>query len=716
MVPPVHDIATLLQRPALQALPAPLRHALAEAAAQDGADAGMPDPVGVAADTLDTLAALSADGDVMLAALLYAVPALQSAVRSGTGMSAALADLREGQAAAAQVWALHAEQARSVNTEGLRRLLLAIVRDLRVVTILLARQLARMRAAGALPEPERQALARLTRDIHAPLANRLGIWQLKWELEDLAFRYLQPQVYKQIATQLDEKRTGRERYIAAVIASLQKALAEHGIRAEISGRPKHIYSIWRKMQRKQVGFDELYDLRAVRIAVDDVAACYAALGVVHALWVPIPSEFDDYIARPKANDYRSLHTAVVGPEGRTLEVQIRTHEMHAQAELGVAAHWKYKEGKGGGDAFDRKIAWMRRLLEGSGEATGEGTLAGDLDAELVEDRVYALTPKGEVVDLPRGGTVLDFAYHVHTMVGHRTRGAKVNGRIVPLNHVLRSGDRVEILTSKEPEPRRDWLLPANGFLASGRSRDKVRAWFHKLDRTRNLQAGRELLEKELKRLGLHQADLAGVAKKFHADSIDDLYIQVALGDVGPHQVGRALHEEQRAAAEPDAPPLPVRRPPRRVAAPGKSKFTVQGVGNLLVQLARCCQPVPGEPIAGYLTRVRGVTVHRADCASFARLAAASPQRVLPVEWGQAGGGYEVDVQVTALDRKWLLKDITTLIAQEEANVLDINSQGNRASGRVHLRLRLKVADFGQLSTLLGKLDALPGVEDARRSG
>ena len=716
MVPPVHDIATLLQRPALQALPAPLRHALAEAAAQDGADAGMPDPVGVAADTLDTLAALSADGDVMLAALLYAVPALQSAVRSGTGMSAALADLREGQAAAAQVWALHAEQERSVNTEGLRRLLLAIVRDLRVVTILLARQLARMRAAGALPEPERQALARLTRDIHAPLANRLGIWQLKWELEDLAFRYLQPQVYKQIATQLDEKRTGRERYIAAVIASLQKALAEHGIRAEISGRPKHIYSIWRKMQRKQVGFDELYDLRAVRIAVDDVAACYAALGVVHALWVPIPSEFDDYIARPKANDYRSLHTAVVGPEGRTLEVQIRTHEMHAQAELGVAAHWKYKEGKGGGDAFDRKIAWMRRLLEGSGEATGEGTLAGDLDAELVEDRVYALTPKGEVVDLPRGGTVLDFAYHVHTMVGHRTRGAKVNGRIVPLNHVLRSGDRVEILTSKEPEPRRDWLLPANGFLASGRSRDKVRAWFHKLDRTRNLQAGRELLEKELKRLGLHQADLAGVAKKFHADSIDDLYIQVALGDVGPHQVGRALHEEQRAAAEPDAPARPVRRPPRRVAAPGKSKFTVQGVGNLLVQLARCCQPVPGEPIAGYLTRVRGVTVHRADCASFARLAAASPQRVLPVEWGQAGGGYEVDVQVTALDRKWLLKDITTLIAQEEANVLDINSQGNRASGRVHLRLRLKVADFGQLSTLLGKLDALPGVEDARRSG
>ena len=713
---PAPDIATLLQRPAAAALPPALRQALAGALASPGAADAPRDAISVVADTLDTLAALSADGEVIAAAIVSALPGVQAAL--GTSLAKTypgVADLVDGQAAAAQVWALHAEQARGANTEGLRRLLLAIVRDLRVVPILLARQLARMRDAASRPEAERVALARLTRDIHAPLANRLGIWQLKWELEDLAFRHLQPDTYKQIAAQLDDKRTGRERYIAAVIAALRQALEEHGIRADISGRPKHIYSIWRKMQRKQVSFDELYDLRAVRIAVDDVAACYAALGIVHALWVPIPSEFDDYIARPKANDYRSLHTAVVGPEGRTLEVQIRTHEMHAQAELGVAAHWRYKEG-GGDKAFDRKIAWMRRLLDGAAEgASGDSALAGDLDAELVEDRVYALTPKGEVVDLPRGGTVLDFAYHVHTMVGHRTRGAKVNGRIVPLNHALRSGDRVEILTAKAAEPRRDWLMPANAFLASGRSRDKVRAWFHKLDRARNLQAGRELLEKELKRLGLHHADLTGVAKKFHADSIDDLYIQVALGDVGPHQVGRALHEEQRAATQPAAPTLPVRRTPKRAPLPSKSKFTVQGVGNLLVQLARCCQPVPGEPIAGYLTRGRGVTVHRANCASFMRMAASNPPRVLPVEWGQAGGGYEVDVQITGIDRKWLLKDITTLIAQEDANVLDINSQNSRSSGRVHLRLRLKVADFGQLSTLLGKLDALPGVEEARRS-
>lgn len=673
------------------------------------------------AETLDTLAGLSADADTLVAALGFALPEWPEDSRKAVlEKLPGVAPLLEGQAAAEQVWALHAEQTRAGNNEGLRRLLLAIVRDLRVVPILLARQLAKMRAASKLPEEQRRALARLTRDIHAPLANRLGIWQLKWELEDLAFRYLEPAVYKQIAAQLDDKRTGRERYIEQVKAQLRDELQKHGIAAEISGRPKHIYSIWRKMQRKQAGIDELYDLRAVRVAVDDVAGCYAALGVVHALWVPIPSEFDDYIARPKANDYRSLHTAVIGPEGRTLEVQIRTHEMHQQAELGVAAHWKYKEGgKGADKAFERKIAWMRQLLEQSADGDEVG---GGLDAELAEERIYVLTPKGEVMDLPQGGTVLDFAYHVHTMVGHRTRGAKVNGRIVPLGHKLRSGDRVEIMTAKEPEPRRDWLLPANGFLASGRSRDKVRAWFHKLDRANNIQAGRELLERELKRLGLHQHDLSAVLKRFHADSIDDLYIQVALGDTGPNQVGRALHEEQRAAAQPPAANVhPAvtqgsRRPPSRAASAEKSRFTVQGVGNLLVQLAKCCQPVAGEPIVGYLTRGRGITVHRANCASLQRLAARNPQQVLPVEWGVAGGGYEVDAEIVAIDRKWLLKDITNLIAQEDAHVLSIQSEQVRNSGRMRFRLRLKVADYGQLSTLLGKLDALPGVEQARRSG
>ena len=715
----IDGLHALLRAPAAEPLPASLRARLVQAWDAVDADHARRAPWPVIADTLQVLSRLDADASALLAALLFDLPGLRAAVAGELAAShPAVRGLLEGQDAADPVWALHAGREAGRNGEGLRRLLLAIIQDLRVVPILLARQLAKMRVADRLPEAERRALAQLTRDLHAPLANRLGIWQLKWELEDLAFRHLEPDTWRRLARELDESRAARERYIEAVKKQLGKALAAQGIGAEISGRPKHIYSIWRKMQKKQLPLDRLYDLRAVRVMVEDVAACYAALGVVHALWAPVPGEFDDYIARPKPNGYSSLHTAVVGPEGRTLEVQIRTREMHEQAELGVAAHWRYKEtggsaaGKGAGRAFERKIAWMRQLLEQAGEGRDEG-LAGALDAELVEERVYALTPKGEVVDLPQGATPLDFAYHVHTMVGHRYKGAKVNGRIVPLGHHLRSGDRVEIMTGKEPDPKRDWLLPSNGVLASGRSRDKVRAWFHKLDRSRNLQAGRELLERELKRLGLHQAELAPVARRFHAETVDDLYIQVALGDVGPNQVVRVLHELQHAA-EPAAPALP-RPPPRRAPRKDPAGFTVQGVGNLLVQLARCCQPVPGEPIAGYLTRSRGVTVHRASCASFARLAAAQPQRVLPVEWGSSGGGYEVDVAITGVDRKWLLKDVTTLVAQEDAHLSDIRSEVG-SDGRCQLQLKLRVTDYGQLSTLLGKLDALPGVEQARRLG
>ena len=709
---------TLLQRPSTRALSEPLRQALLSCWQQPDVAHAPRLPWPVLADTLDSLALLSADESVIIAALLFDLPGLRARVAELPlgGMAAAVTGLLDGQDAADQVWALHAGRDAGRNSEGLRRLLLSIIHDLRVVPILLSRQLACMRAADKLPEEQRRALAQLTRDIHAPLAIRLGLWQLKWELEDLAFRFLDPETYRHIAREVDETRIARERYVEAVKRKLSGALAEQGIPAEVSGRPKHIYSIWRKMQKKHLAFEQLYDLRAVRVMVDDVAACYATLGVVHALWTPIPSEFDDYIARPKANDYRSLHTAVIGPEGRTVEVQIRTHEMHAQAELGVAAHWKYKEGgKGAEKAFDRKITWMRQLLEQAQDPAAPEDLAGALDAELVEDRVYALSPKGEVMDLPAEATPLDFAYHVHTMVGHRCRGAKINGRIVPLTYHLRSGDRVEILTGKEADPRRDWLLPANGFLASNRSREKVRSWFHKLDRARNVQAGRDLLDRELKRLGLQQADLATVVRRFHAESVDDLYIQVALGDTGPNQVRRALLEAEKAAQAPAAPP-PLPRPTARRGSTGKSDFTVQGVGNLLVQLARCCQPVAGEPIQGYITRTRGVTVHRADCVALARLAAAHPERVLPVEWGRTGSGYEVDVMVRAVDRRWLLKDITNLIAQEDAYVTEINSDNLRESGRVQLRLRLKVSDYGQLSTLLGKLDALPGVDDVRRLG
>lgn len=719
MPSPVPNVEqALADHAAVAALPPRLRVLLDEALA--GEDGGEDEAPGVLLDTLDSLALLNADGEAILAAILHALP--RAAARLEPKLAAAepaVAALLDGQRAANQVWALHAERSGQGNPEGLRRLLLAIVRDLRVVPILLARQLAQLRAAARLPEDERIALAQLTRDIHAPLANRLGIWQLKWELEDLAFRYLDPDTYRRIARLLDDKRTGRERYIAQVTATLREALAAQGIDADVAGRPKHIYSIWKKMRKKDVPIGELYDLRAVRVLVDDIPACYAALGVAHALWVPIPSEFDDYIARPKHNDYRSLHTAVVGPEGKTLEVQIRTREMHEQAELGVAAHWRYKETGGsqrsaaGNAALDRKIGWMRRLLEASSEGAGE--LAGGLDTELVEDRIYVLTPRGEVVDLPRGATPLDFAYHVHTDVGHRCRGAKVDGRIVPLDHRLQSGDRVEILTGKVSEPRRDWLVVANGFLASARSREKVRSWFHKLDRARNIQDGRDLLDRELKRLGLQQADPAPALQKFNTATLEDLQVMVALGDVGPHQVARALLEHERSArdaATADGRELAVRAPRRKAKAP-TSAFTVVGVGNLLVQVARCCQPVPGDAVRGYLTRSRGVSVHRADCAAFLRLSAANPQRVLPVEWGRAGGGHEASVVVDAVDRKYLLKDLTNLIAQEDAHVLSIRSDSGR-HGQQRLHLQVRVQDFGQLSRLLGKIDSLPGVERTRR--
>jgi GTP pyrophosphokinase len=707
-------LSTLLAQPPATAIPPALREMLAGAeAAGIDAFADARDPPAVLADTLALLDRLGADGEVAAATLLHGLPALRAHVGERLAREfPGVATLLEGQRAAAQVWSLHAQQHGGGNAEGLRRLLLAIVRDLRVVPVLLARHLARLRVAGRLPEAERRALAQLTRDIHAPLANRLGIWQLKWELEDLAFRHLEPETYQRIARLLDDKRSGRERYIEGVKAQLREALAAQGLRADVAGRPKHIYSIWKKMQKKDVPIGELYDLRAVRVLVDDVAACYAALGVVHAMWVPIPAEFDDYIARPKRNDYRSLHTAVIGPEGKTLEVQIRTHDMHRQAELGVAAHWKYKEGKGGGSdaALEKRIAWMRQLLDTpAGEEAG---LLRELDTELAEDRIYVLTPRGEVLDLVQGATPLDFAYQVQTEVGHRCRGAKVNDRIVPLDHELRSGDRVEILTGKVPEPRRDWLVAANGFLASARSREKVRNWFNKLDRAHNLQAGRELLDRELKRLGLGRAELAPVLGRFNAATEDDLYVLVALGDVGPHQVGRALLEHERAQAEPApaAPPVPKRAPARR-----RADFTVEGVGNLLVQPGACCQPLPGEPIVGYLTRGRGVTVHRPDCATFRRLSAAQPQRVLPVEWGGRGGGYESDATVLALDRRWLLKDVTNLIAQEGAHLVSIHSVPERGSGRVRVRLRLRVDDYGQLTALLGKLAAMPGVEEARRA-
>jgi GTP pyrophosphokinase len=664
-------------------------------------------------------------------------------------LPAGVRDLVEGQLAAEKVWSLYAARSGGGSAEGLRRLLLAIIRDLRVVLILLARQLARMRAASAAPPEQRRELAQLTADIHAPLANRLGIWQLKWELEDLAFRYSQPDTYKRIARLLDERRQDREHFIAIAKDTLRRALTEAGVEADIAGRPKHIYSIWKKMQRKGGEFSSLYDIRALRVLVNDVAACYAALGIVHTLWPPLPSEFDDYIARPKGNQYQSLHTAVVGPEGKTLEVQIRSHEMHAHAERGVAAHWRYKEettgpvssdhiaqsvprsvpvsraawtrelvrpssaagslmGGGADEAFERKVAWMRQLLETKEEHDDDSVLLAGFKTDILEDRVYLLTPQGQVMDLPRGATVLDFAYHVHTDVGHRCVGAKVNGRIVPLNFQPASGDRVEILTGKNKAPRRDWISAQHGFLTTHRAREKVRTWFKKVDHDANVAAGRAILERELKRLALANVEVENLPPKFHLKTVEELVVALAVGDVSAGQIARVLHEQHAPAP---APAVQAPRPPKR----DKDAVVIEGVGNLLTSLARCCQPLPGDAIVGYITRGKGVSIHRADCPSFARLRARDPGRAIEVEWGGARSqAYEVDLLVRGYDRKWLHKDVTNVIASANVHLLAVNTRVDSASGLATMNFAVRVADFEQLSMLLSRLGAVPNVIEARR--
>ena len=660
--------------------------------------------------TLGLLENLEGDAEMLAACILHALQQCGVALTAPelARLPPGMRDLIDGQQAAEKIWSLHHARSGAGSAEGLRRLLLAIIRDLRVVFILLARQLVRMRAAASLPPEQRHELAQLTADIHAPLANRLGIWQLKWELEDLVFRYLHGDTYRRIAKLVDERRADRERFIAIAMGTLRRALAEAGIEADIAGRPKHIYSIWKKMQRKGGEFSALYDIRALRVLVKDVAACYAALGIVHTLWPPVPSEFDDYIARPKGNHYQSLHTAVIGPEGKTLEVQIRSHEMHAHAERGVAAHWRYKEGGGGDQSFERKISWMRHLLEAKDEHEDDAALLAGFKTDILEDRVYLLTPQGKVVDLPRDATVLDFAYHVHTDVGHRCQGAKVNGRIVPLNFQPVSGDRVEILTGKTLEPRRDWLSAHHGYLTTHRAQQKVRAWFKHADLAANLAAGRAALDKELKRLALSNVELDTLPPKFHVKTLDDLLVALALGDVTPSQIARVLHETHAPVPTPAA---PVPRAPKR----DKDAVVIEGVGNLLTTLARCCQPLPGDAIAGYITRGRGVSIHRTDCASFARLRRSDASRAIEVEWGGARSqSYEVDLLVRGYDRKWLHKDVTNVIAAANVHLLAVNTRVDPATSLATMNFAVRVADFEQLSTLLGRLSGVPNVIEARR--
>ena len=588
-------------------------------------------------------------------------------------------------------------------SEALRKMLLAVVSDARLVLIRIAEQLCQLRRARNATAEEQRAIATETREIYAALANRLGVWQLKWELEDLAFRYLEPDTYAEIASALKEKREERVSFINDVKATLRAELDKQGIKAEISGRPKHIYSIWRKMQRKDRGLEDLYDIRAVRILVDDVKDCYAALGAVHNLWPYLPGEFDDYIANPKDNDYRSLHTAVVGPEGKTVEVQIRSYDMHRQAELGVAAHWRYKEGRATPAAFDQKIRFLRQLLEPTGD---DADLLAQISDDVFEDRVYGVSPKGDVVELPAGATPLDFAYHVHTQVGHRCRGAKVNGRIVPLTYHVQNGDKIEIITGGQPQPSRDWANARLGYLASARNRAKVRNWFRHQDRDQHQRQGRELLDRELSRLNVRDVATDDIARQLKHKNTETLCVALGAGELTSASVANALqHLRGTDLPQPDA--------KRRISRPttrASDTVAVSGVGDLLCNFARCCRPVPPEPIAGYITQGRGVSIHRQDCGNFLSLNLRSPERVIEVDWGQSDTAtYTVDLTLRAHDRTGLLRDISTVLADERASVVDLSSHTDKKSMQTVMDISVEIKDLPTLSTAITRLEQLPNV-------
>lgn len=599
--------------------------------------------------------------------------------------------------------------------ENLRKMLVAMVDDVRVALIKLAERTCAIRAVKNAPEDKRNRVAREVFDIYAPLAHRLGIGHIKWELEDLSFRYLEPQQYKHIASLLHEKRMDRQTYIADVMQQLESELEAAQIDAQVSGRVKHIYSIWRKMQRKNLRFSEIYDVRAVRILVQQVRECYTALGIVHSLWKHIPQEFDDYIANPKENGYRSLHTAVIGPQGKVLEVQIRTHEMHEEAELGVCAHWRYKgtDTQGRSDHYEEKIAWLRQVLEWHEELGDIGGLADQIRVDIEPDRVYVFTPHGHAIDLPKGSTPLDFAYRVHTEIGHRCRGAKVNGRIVPLTYNLKTGEQVEIITSKQGMPSRNWLDNNLGYVNTARARAKIVHWFKLQDREQNLQAGQQMLERELGRLDLLPVDFEQLARRCNLKTAGDMFAAIGAGDLRvSHAVGQAQQLHDRSGLRSGFELIPRKASP---VSGRRDEIHIEGVGNLLTQMAGCCQPVPGEPIVGYITQGRGVTIHRQDCDTALQLSEREPERMIQVSWSnEQVKTYPVDIVIQAYDRSGLLNDILQVLFQEKVNVIALNTGSIQEHLTAQIELSIEVSGLDLLSRILNRINQLPNVIEARR--
>lgn len=595
---------------------------------------------------------------------------------------------------------------RALAQETLRKTFLAMGEDIRVVLIKLADRLHNMRTLYHMPEAKRLRIAQETLDIFAPLANRLGIWQIKWELEDLAFRYVNPEKYKEIADLLSTRRADRENQVHDIIDRLQSVLEQEGIEVEITGRPKHIYSIYKKMAEKSRAFDALMDLRGVRLIVPDKQDCYAVLGIIHTRWRPIPHEFDDYIAAPKDNLYQSLHTAVIYDDGKPLEVQIRTREMHQNAEFGIAAHWRYKE-KGGkvDEAYEQRVNWLRRLMDWRQDVTDVGDFMDGMKTDVFQDRVYVFTPRGDIIDLPAGSTPIDFAYHVHTELGHRCRGAKISGRLVTLDTELKTGDTVEILTTKHGGPSRDWLNSNLKLVNTQRARSKIRAWFKRQDREQNLTQGKELLERELKRLGIN-IDLDTILLAFDFRSDDDLYVAVGCGDVSVGKIVNKIAELSKEKQD----PLLVAQPQTEKKGSDVTTVTVLGLKGILTTFARCCKPVSGDDIIGYITRGRGVTIHRQDCPNILRMD--DRDRIIKVSWGTAPKTYPVPVTIKAYDRAGLMGDISNVLSEEGINILDVNLKVNH--NLAALNLILEVGDIAQLSRVLSRIENLPNVTEAYR--
>ncbi|WP_105168840.1 GTP diphosphokinase [Pseudoalteromonas sp. T1lg23B] len=598
----------------------------------------------------------------------------------------------------------------NVQIDNIRRMLLAMVEDVRAVVIKLAEQICHLRAVKNADEDERVIAAKATANIFAPLANRLGIGQLKWELEDLSFRYLHPEMYKKIAKQLADKRLDREAYMENMVALVSDKLSAAGINAQVYGRPKHIYSIYKKMSQKNYEFDQLFDIRAMRIVVDEIQDCYAALGIVHTSWRHLPKEFDDYVATPKQNGYQSIHTVVFGPEGKTVEIQIRTEEMHQDAELGVAAHWMYKEGAlpGRGSGYEQKISWLRKLLQWQEEVVDGSDLADELKNQVVEDRVYVFTPKGDIFDLPLGATPLDFAYYIHSNVGHRCVGAKVFGKIVPFTYKLSTGDQVEILTQKNASPSRDWLNPSLGYIHSSRARSKIHHWFKQQDRDKNLQAGKDILDAQLAKLDLTYKQLEPAIERFNFKEIDDLMVAIGAGDIRLNQFLNYVQDKPE-----ELPKLKIGTPRKKRG--DKNGIVVDGVGSLMSHVAKCCQPVPGDEIVGYITQGRGIAVHRTDCDAFAHICELHPEREIAVSWSdEIQSAYAITVRIEAHDRQGLIRDISSVLANEKVNVLSMNVQTNDERAVAIFEMKIEISDLSAMNRLLTKLHQIEGVFEAKR--